>query len=539
MGALRLVVTACVLVGCGGGGGDDEPPPDAPDVVEMPELDLDLREQVARMETGMLTSADLTNGYFGRIERRDAPTTGTHAFITLDLNARNVAATVDGMRGGGKLLQGAVIVLKDNIDTAGLATTAGSRALAQNVPSTDATLVAKLRAANAVILGKGNLSEWANFRGNMSTSGWSSLGDQTRHPLVKSFSPCGSSSGSAAAVRDGTISAAIGTETNGSIICPSSINGIVGFKPTVGLVSRAGIIPISSTQDTAGPMAKTVGDVARLLRVIAGPDAADPATNAIPMNMSFDFEAGLASASLAGKRLGVVRSIPFDSGTNAVFEMQLQRIAAAGAILVDVSLPDVSTFGADEFTLLTFEFKDGINAYLTSHARPNQPASLADLINYNNANSNVVLRYFGQELFIQSEATTGLATQAYIDAKQRARMATLDNGILAVMAANNLDALISPSTGPSWVINYQTGDTGTQVASAHAAIAGCPHLTIPMGAVMGMPVGLSLVARPFEDAKVIELGYAYEQLRGPVSARVETTVPLAQPPLTARDMAGM
>lgn len=455
------------------------------------------------MEAGAYASADLVAAYFARADAVDGE---LHAYLARNPRALADAATIDRAHGGA--LHGAAVIVKDNLDTAGLATTAGSLALAHNVPANDATVVAKLRTANAVIVGKSNLSEWANFRGFTSTSGWSAVGGQTRHPLDHSRTPCGSSAGSAVAVASGTASAAIGTETNGSIICPASINGVVGFKPTVGLVSRAGIVPISSTQDTAGPITRTVGDAARILSVIAGRDSADPATAAIPTKLSLDFEAPLASATLAGKRLGVVRAGEFDAGTTAVFAAQLQRLRDAGAILVDVELPVPD--GNDELLLLETEFKAELARYLAAHPVAGQPTTLAEVIAFDTAHADAELKLFGQELLVASEATA--VNQAYLDAKQRLRATALDHGIASVMATNHLAALISPSFGPAWPINYADGDTPTGAAPGFAAVAGCPILTVPMGKVENLPVGISFFSTPFDDANVLALGYAYERL---------------------------
>ncbi|HEU0034030.1 MAG TPA: amidase [Kofleriaceae bacterium] len=507
---MRLVSCAAVVwLGCGGGGGHVEPPArPASDA----ELDLPLVEQVARMEAGTLRSADVTRGYLARIEQRDRGASGVHAYLSLAPDAPAQAAAVDGKRGHGALLQGAVIGVKDNIDTARLATTAGSLALAGNVPASDAPIVAKLRAANAVIVGKTNLSEWANFRSTKSTSGWSSAGGQTIHATKPGYNPCGSSSGSAVAVRAGTASATLGTETDGSIVCPASINGVVGFKPTVGLVSRTGIVPISATQDTAGPITKTVADAARVLHVIAGRDPADPATAAIPATLDLDFEAALGKASLQGVRLGVVKPASFDVKTLAVFDRACEQLTAAGAVLVAVKLPEVKTLDDDELAILLYEFKDGINAYLASHARAGQAKTLAELIAFDTANAAKVMPYFQQEIFEQAQATAGLSDPKYVDAKRRARTVTLDNGIAAVLAADKLDALIAPTQGPAWKIDYAKGDVFSGSSSQFAAVAGAPHLTVPMGDVDGFPVGLSVFGKPWDDGRVLAIGHAYEQL---------------------------
>jgi amidase len=475
-------------------------------------LDRTLREQVAVMEAKQLTAAGLTAAYLGRIESRDRGSSGLRAVLAVDPEAEADAALLDEKRGSGALLQGAVILVKDNIDSEGLATTAGSTALANNVPDADAPSIAKLRAANGVVLGKTNLSEWANFRGFRSSSGWSSVGGQTLNGADSAYNPCGSSSGSGAAVAAGMASAALGTETDGSIVCPASVNGVVGFKPTVGLVSRTGVVPISHTQDTIGPMTKDVGDAARVLSVIAGPDPADPATAEIPASLDLDFEAALEGASLSGKRLGVGGPGPFPLAVRDLFDAQLARIEAAGAEIVPITLPSPAAYGNDEFTVLLYEFKPDLNAYLASHARSGQPQTLAELIAFNEANAAVVMPFFGQEIFEQAEATTGLAAPEYLTAKDNARRAALDDGIVALMATSNLDAILAPTASYAWVTDHANGDPPIAASSGLAAVAGCPHLTVPMGEVNGLPVGLSIFAGRWQDGEVLALGYAYEQL---------------------------
>jgi amidase len=508
----RLAALALAVAGCSANGASQPPPGPQPIEQDDPSdwLDRSLRDQVAAMESGALGCAALSDAYRARIAERDGP---VRAVLVLDPEAAADAAAIDAARGGGALLQGAVLLVKDNIDTAGLATTAGSIALADNVPGEDAEVVRRVREARALVLGKSNLSEWANFRGFNSTSGWSSLGGQTNNGADPAYNPCGSSSGSGAAVAAGLVSAALGTETDGSIVCPAAVNGVVGFKPTVGLVSRAGVIPISHTQDTVGPITKNVGDAARLLRALAGRDARDPATDAIPADLDLDFERGLEGASLAGARLGAVDNLMgYDAAVDAVLAAELTRIEAAGATVVHVQLPPRSAYANDELTVLLHEFKVDLNAYLAAHARPGQPQTLAELIAFNQANAATVMPHFGQQLFEQAEATTGLDAPQYLAAKSAAHTTIGEQGIVAVMAANDLDALVAPTTGPAWMTSYQGGDAITGGASSPAAIAGYPHLTVPMGQVGGLPVGLSIFAGPWEDATVLALGEAYERL---------------------------
>ena len=483
---------------------------EAPSAVSY--LDRPLRDQVDALERGAISSVGLTGAYLARIAARDVGDGGVHAIIVSDPQAAAHAAALDSLRGHGALLQGADILVKDNVDTQGIATTAGSLALATNVPTADAFVVQRLHAAQALMLGKTNLSEWANFRSTMATSGWSSVGGQTYMGRNTAYDPCGSSSGSAAAVAAGLASAALGSETDGSLVCPSSVNGVVGFKPTVGLVSRGGVVPISVSQDTVGPITRTVGDAARMLSVIAGPDPGDPATMTIPAGTSLDFEAPLKTASLKGKRLGFVSSFGFGPDVMSLFSAQTAVLQKAGATVVTLTM-DVGSWGPDEQTTLLYEFKADIEAYLAAHPIPGQSKTLADLIAFNTAHAATVMPYFGQELFTQAEATTGLTTPAYLTARQnsqtKARLA-IDTQLMT----GNLDALITPTMDPAWTIDYDAGDPATlHGASSPAAAAGYPHLTVPMGTVNGLPVGMSFIGSAWQDARVLALGYAYEQAR--------------------------
>lgn len=500
----------------GGLSGETGIPADAgPDVEAgnpLDYLDKPLREQVAALEKGIITSAGLTSGYLGRLATRDRGDGGVHAVILTDPQAMAHAAALDAARGKGALLQGAAIFVKDNIDTKGMATTAGSLAMAANVPNDDAFVVQRIHAAQGLVFAKTNLSEWANFRSTSPTSGWSSLGGQTYDGRNTGYDPCGSSSGSAAGVAAGLASAALGTETNGSIVCPSSVNGVVGFKPTVGLVSRAGVIPISQSQDTVGPITRTVGDAARMLGVIAGPDPNDPATQNIPKSMNLDFEAPLASATLKGKRLGVVIAFNFGTDVMNVFDAAIAKMQAAGAVIVNPVTLDTSSWEQNELTMLLTEFKVGINAYLAAHPVAGQPVTLADLIAYDQAHASTVMPYFGQELFTQAQATTGLSDPNYMMAKQAAQTATR-GGIDSALSKLNLDALVSPTFDPAWAIDYKTGDPSTLHGSeGPAAVAGYPHLTMPMGQVNGLPVGISFFGTAWHDADMLAIGYAFEQL---------------------------
>ncbi|MFT3697664.1 MAG: amidase family protein [Kofleriaceae bacterium] len=519
-----------VLVGCGDDGGDrvDDAATPTDSANPHPELDLAMRDQIAKAETGELTAAQLVAGYQERITEIDHGALPINAFIAVSPTASGHATEVDPQHGGGKLLQAAVIAVKDNIDTMDQPTTAGSLALMANVPAADATVIAKLRAENGIVLGKTNLSEWANFRGNMSSSGWSAVGGQTNNGFAKGLNPCGSSSGSAAAVRAGMTSAALGTETSGSIICPASTNGVVGFKPTVGLVSRAGVIPVSSTFDTVGPITRTVGDAARLLHVIAGPDAADPATANIPANFDYDFEAKLGTVSLSGLRIGVITNLGFSGPVNTVFDREKAKLVAAGAVLVDITVTDLpTTFNDDVYRIMYSEFKDGIDAYLASHPEPNQPTTLQGLIDFNTANAATELKYFGQEAFVDAQASPGATGSTYTTSKMTIEMAYAQQ-VSEVLDANNVVVLIAPSTEHAWKTQYASGDPASASAAGIPAAFGMPHLTVPMGLVDSLPVGMSFFGRRFDDAQILAVGYAYEQLRGDLS-RV-TSPPHETPP---------
>lgn len=448
-----------------------------------------------------------------RIERLDRQGPELRAMITLAPDALDVARALDAERKAGKLrgpLHGVPVVIKDNLDTADLPTTAGSLALSTHRPAKDAFVVGRLREAGAVILGKTNLSEWANFRSTKSSSGWSSVGGQTRNPHDPTRSPCGSSSGTGAAVAAGYALLGIGTETDGSIVCPAAANGLVGFKPSRGWVSRSGIIPIAEAQDTAGPMTTTVADAAALLAVISGPDPADPATTEVtipPAPAASVFE----NASLQGVRIGVLRqNLGFHPGVDAIFERELARMREAGAEIVDpVRIEGLAKIGEAEFTVLLHEFRDGLNRYLDDSGAPVR--SLAELISWNREHAEQVMPWFGQELLERAEST-GSLTEAYRSARADARRLAGPEGIDAALAAHDLDVLIGPSNGPAWKIDPVNGDHYGGGSSRLPAVAGYPHLTVPMGFVHGLPVGLSIIGPAHSDWRVLEIGTAYERL---------------------------
>lgn len=407
---------------------------------------------------------------------------------------------------------GRPILLKDNIETRDMPTTAGSLALADNAPGRDAPIATRLRDAGYVILGKTNLSEWANIRSSESISGWSAVGGLTPNPYDQARTACGSSSGSAVAVAVGLTPVAIGTETNGSITCPASANGVVGFKPTVGLVSRTHIVPISHSQDTAGPMAATVSDAAAALTAIAGSDPADPATAEADAR-KVDYVATLDANSLSGVRIGVMRfARGYSAETQAVFEENLTKLREAGAVLVDITEgPDLQTIGRQSFQVLMYELKADLNAYLTS-TDPAQvkTRTLADVIAFNAA-TPAETALFGQELFEMAEAKGDLTTPEYVEARAQSFRLAGPEGIDRLMAEHEVVALIAPTTSRAWTNDRDDDDRAQGSTSTIAAVAGYPHLTVPMGFDRGMPVGISFIGGKWDDARILSLGYAFEQ----------------------------
>jgi len=449
------------------------------------------------------------------IDRIHAIDPQLHSVIAIDPTAMDQAAQLDARPAIGPL-GGRPVLIKDNIESAGpLPTTAGSLALANNVTNRDAPLVARLRQAGAVILGKTNLSEWANIRSSDSISGWSAVGGQVHNPYALDRNPCGSSSGSAAAVAAGLVRLAVGTETDGSVTCPAAINGIVGLKPTVGMISRTHVVPISASQDTAGPMAASVREAAELLSAMAGSDPADPATKDADKHKA-DFAAALDPHSLNGKRIGVMR-FASGFGTNEPFERALAVLKAQGATLVEIKKFDEKDMGANEFKVLLAEFKTGLADYLKSSPAPLQVRSLADVIAFNKAHAAKELRLFGQDIFEKAEATGGSDDPAYRKARARSLELAGAQGIDRLLKEHRLDALVGPTMPPAWKIDAVNGDQiSGGGAGSLAAVAGYPHLTVPMGLVKGLPVGLSFIGPKWSDALMLSLGYSYEQARGPV-----------------------
>lgn len=466
---------------------------------------------------GVPAWADYAARNIAAIERYDDTGAELNAVIVYDPDAPAKAAS---LANNGSLLGGRTVLIKDNIETREWPTTAGSYALANNDTGRDAPLVASLRANGGVVLGKTNLSEWANIRDRESTSGWSAIGGLTRNPFALDRNACGSSSGSGAAVAAGFAWGAIGTETNGSITCPASINGVVGFKPSVGLVSRTHVVPISITQDTAGPMTRRVWDAALLLGAIASEDPCDPATIDVPGRRA-DYTEGLSRAALQGVRIGVMRSQVGDRGdVEAVFGAALEDLGRAGAVLVDIEFQPNGEMYRDSFTVLMFELREQMGKYLQSLPGENMPRSLADLIAFNEVNAGIELRWFGQGLFELAERTTDRA--AYEAARENAVRIAGERTIDKLLAENDVQFLVAPTRGPAWMSDLVLGDNfnGSIGFGAPAAIAGYPHLTVPMGHVEGLPVGLSIIGAKWADYEVLNAGFAYEQAR---------TAELAQP----------
>ncbi|HEX7034342.1 MAG TPA: amidase [Pseudomonadales bacterium] len=480
---------------------------------------LTAEELRARLERGELTAAAVTDAFLARIAELDDAGPRLNAIVDLNPDARRIAAELDrafAEAGPQGPLHGLPVVLKANIDTGDrMPTHAGSLALADHRAPEDAHLVTRLRAAGAVVLGKANLSEWANFRGEHSTSGWSSVGGQTRNPYVLDRNPCGSSSGSAVAVAAGLAPLAVGTETDGSIVCPSAINGIVGIKPTVGTVSRHGIIPISHTQDTAGPMARTVADAALLLGVLVDHDPRDPAPRRFPAGTSFLPDPALTR--LEGLRIGVNRSY-FGAGEypalERIYQAALDRLEALGAVLVDDVVPELPERLFDaELDVMLYEFKAGLNAYLASHPVPEDRNTLAELIVWNRAHADRVMPVFGQELFVRAEAKGGLDDAAYTralaDGPQR-----MQEILGRLLETERLDALVTLAGSFAWKTDWVAGDRYIAGSSSLAAMSGFPSISVPAGDVAGLPVGIAFVGEPFSEPRLIRIAYAFEQTTG-------------------------
>ena len=479
--------------------------------------ELSLAELGAGMAAGRWSSVRLTELYLERIERVDRGAHGTHAVGEINPDALAIAAERDRERGAGSVrgpLHGIPIVIKDNIDTADrMHTSAGSLALAASIAPRDAFLVERLRAAGAVLLGKTNLSEWANFRSTRSTSGWSGRGGQVRNPYALDRNPCGSSSGSGVAASANLAAAAVGTETDGSITCPAAMNGIAGLKPTVGLVARTGVIPIAHSQDTAGPMGRRVEDLALLLGALTGVDARDPATAASAGKAESDYRRLFGPEALRGARLGVARNyFGWHREVDRQMTAVLETLAGLGADLVDpAEIPHKGDYDDSEYEVLLYEFKHDLNAYLAALPESGQPRSLAGLVDFNNGNAARELTWFGQEIFEAAEQKGPLSEQAYLDALAKDLRLSRTEGLDAVLAVHRLDALVCPTMGPAYLTDWINGDHYTGSVTSPCAVSGYPHLTVPAGQVNGLPWGLSFLGPAWSEAKLLAYGDAFER----------------------------
>jgi len=484
------------------------------------ELDADYREHdIASLQTlmqrGELNSEKLTRYYLGRIESIDRNGPALNSIIEVNPQAIEIAIALDAERqatGPRGSMHGIPVILKANIDTGDeMETTAGSLALKGHRPSEDAFVVSRLRAAGAVILGKANLSEWANFRSTNSSSGWSSIGGQTKNPYDLLRNPCGSSSGSAVSVAASLTSVAIGTETNGSIVCPASVNGIVGIKPSLGLISRSGIIPIAYSQDTAGPMGRTVRDAAILLNAMVGADSADPLADMFPQTLP-DFAKNLSKDALKGKRIGVYRGhngADNDARVETIVANTIATLKSLGAEVIDPVEIDTEGMGDASGVVLYYEFKTDLNKYLQSSGAPID--SLAEIIAFNESNAEKVMPFFGQERMLRAQSQGPLTDTEYLEALVLSKKIS-QNAIDNALKNHKLDALIAPTRGPAWMTDNVSGDHSSGISSSSlAAVSGYASITLPAGNVLGLPIGISFIGAEFSDAKLIQLAYAFEQ----------------------------
>lgn len=488
----------------------------APDYTS--ELDeITIGELADKMKSGELTARSITEKYIARIEAINKKGPAINAVIEMNPDALALADALDKERkekGARGPLHGIPVLIKDNIDTADrMATTAGSLALVGSKPPKDSFLVQRLRAAGAIILGKTNLSEWANIRSSHSTSGWSGRGGLTKNPYALNRNTSGSSSGSGAGVSANLCAAAVGTETDGSIVSPSSINGIVGIKPTIGLISRAGIIPIAHSQDTAGPMARTVRDAAIMLGALAGVDPEDKATTVKERKASADYTQFLDANGLKGARIGVVRKyFGFLPQVDVVMEESLNALKQNGAIIIDpVDIETLGKFDDTENTVLLYELKADMKAYLDRVGASAPVHSLKDIIEFNEKNAKTEMPYFGQEIFLKAEAKGPLTDKEYLDALEANHKLTRTEGIDAVMDKFNLDALVAPTDSPAWMTDLIDGDHFLGGSSQLAAVAGYPSITVPAGFVFGLPVGISFFGRAWSEPVLLKIAYAFEQ----------------------------
>ena len=497
----------------------------APTPAEQPITDFELdevtvRELQAGMEEGRFTARGITDLYLERIEAIDKDgegRPGLHSIIEVNPESLGVADALDKERkeaGARGPLHGIPVLLKDNVGTSDrMTTTAGSLALEGSVPQKDSFIAERLRAAGAVLLAKTNLSEWANFRSTRSSSGWSARGGQCRNPYVLDRNPCGSSSGSGAATSANLGAVSIGTETDGSIVCPSNANGLVGLKPTVGLVSRAGIVPISRSQDTAGPMTRTVEDAAILLSVLTGADPRDSATSASEGRGESDYTRFLDANGLSGKRVGVARQLfGFHNGVDRAMEEAIAEMKRLGAEVIDpVELPSGDDLGDSEMEVLLYEFKADLNLYLAELSDRAPVKTLAGVIAFNEANREREMPYFEQELFLRAEAKGPLTDKVYLDALAKNHRLSRREGIDKVLRQHQLSAILAPTGGPAWTTDLVNGDHFSGGSSTLAAVAGYPNVTVPAGDVQGLPVGISFFGAAWSEPVLIAIAYAFEQ----------------------------
>jgi amidase len=486
------------------------------DPVDVEEAALaDLR---AGLERGNFTSRDLVQAYLRRIEDVDLKGSSLHSIIEINPDALSVADALDRERkakGSRGPLHGIPVLLKDNIDTADrMTTTAGSLALEGWIARYDAGVAARLRQAGAILLAKTNMSEWANIRSTRSTSGWSARGGQCRNPYVLDRNPCGSSSGSAVAVSANLGAAAVGTETDGSIVCPASANGVVGLKPTVGLLSRSGIIPISHTQDTPGPLCRTVADAATLLGVMAGVDSRDRATAAGARHTQGDYSQFLQPGGLRGLRIGVARArfFGYSHATDQLAEDALKLLRREGAVLVDpADIPHIGEYDDAELQVLLYELKADLNSYLSGTNARSGCKTLKDVIDFNERQRDREMPYFGQELFLQAQEKGPLTSAEYQKALRQCRRLSGQRGIDAILTRNRLDLLVAPTGSPAWPTDLVNGDHFTGSSSTPAAVAGYPSLSVPMGFAYGLPVNLSFIGPAWSEPTMIKAAYSFEQ----------------------------
>lgn len=484
-----------------------------PDFSQFDLNEATIDELQQKMESGELTSVEICQKYLDRIKLVDPI---LKSVIELNPDALEIAQQLDEERKTGKvrgLLHGIPILLKDNIDTGDkMQTTAGSLALEGNIAPKDAFIIKKMREAGAVVLGKTNLSEWANFRSTNSSSGWSGRGGQVRNPFCLDRSPCGSSSGTGAAVSANLCTIGIGTETNGSILCPSGVNGLVGIKPTLGLWSRSGIIPIAHSQDTAGPMARTVKDAAILLGALAEFDPTDAETHIEKGEIFSDYTQFLDTGDLSGIRIGIAsQMLGFNAKVDTLFKQAVEVLKEKGAEIVeDVKFESIRKWGGPSYEVLLYEFKADLNKYLAAH--PAAPVkSMAEIIEFNKNNADLEMPWFGQEIFLKAQAKGDLSTEEYVTALKDSKRFAGKEGIDAVMAEHNLDAIIAETNGPAWTIDWVNGDHSGGGSSSPAAISGYPNVTVPMGYVEGLPVGISFFGKAWSEPVLLKIAFAYEQ----------------------------